>query len=99
MILDALQPVTDFYIRNEGLGLTLVGIMNLVVDIQLVLMLAYWFAWGDSMRYPIVLTIIGISKILLNVNTQSFRLYFKPKLSIIVLLSRPFPLSYSVLIS
>jgi hypothetical protein len=79
VILDALQPVTNFYIRNEGLGLTLVGIMNLVVDIQLVLMLAYWFAWGDSMRYPIVLAIIGISKILLNVKIQSFRLFFKPK--------------------
>lgn len=41
--------------------------MQLIVDIQLVLVLAYWFIWGDSMRYPIVLTIIGISKILLNV--------------------------------
>lgn len=67
VILDALQPVTNFYIANEGFGLALVSIMQLIVDIQLVLVLAYWFIWGDSMRYPIVLTIIGISKILLNV--------------------------------
>jgi hypothetical protein len=65
--LDGLQPVTNFYIANEGLGLTLVSIMQLIVDIQLVLMLVYWFIWGDSLRYPLMLAIIGISKILLNV--------------------------------
>lgn len=45
--------------------------MQLIVDIQLVVMMAYWFVWGDSMRYPIVLAVIGISKILLNVLFQT----------------------------
>lgn len=90
VILDALQPLTNFYIQNEGLGLTLVSIMQLLVDIQLVLVLAYWFIWGDSMRYPIVLSLIGISKILLNVKLLSFRFYSRRKSSIIALLSRHF---------
>ena len=71
VILDWLQPITNFYINNEGFGLTLVSIMQLLVDIQLVLMLAFWFMRGDSMRYPIVLAIIGISKILLNALFQT----------------------------
>lgn len=67
VILDGLQPVTNYYIANEGLGLTFVSIMQLIVDIEIVLVLVYWFIWGDSLRYPLVLSIIGISKILLNV--------------------------------
>jgi uncharacterized membrane protein len=47
--------------------------MQLIVDIQLVVMMAYWFVWGDSMRYPLVLAVIGISKILLNVRLSSPR--------------------------
>ena len=70
VILDALQPVTNFYIGNKGLGLTLVSIMQLIVDIQLIAVPVYWFIYGTSVRYPIVLAIIGISKILLNVNSQ-----------------------------
>lgn len=67
MILDALQPVTNFYIQNEGLGLTLVGIMQLVVDLELITMLVVWFIYGTNLRYPLVLAIVGVSKILLNV--------------------------------
>jgi hypothetical protein len=44
--------------------------MQLIVDIQLVLVLIYWFIWGDSLRYPLVLAIIGVSKILLNVKVK-----------------------------
>jgi hypothetical protein len=53
--------------------------MQLVVDIQLVLVLAYWFIWGDSLRYPIVLAIIGISKILLNVLRVPSRCCSRPR--------------------
>ena len=67
VILDGLQPVTNFYIENEGFGLTLVSIMQLIVDIQLVLMMVWWLVSGNSLRYPIVLACIGLSKILLNV--------------------------------
>lgn len=90
VILDALQPLTNFYIQNEGLGLTLVSIMQLLVDIQLVLVLAYWFIWGDSMRYPIVLSLIGISKILLNVIVVAFRFCSRLRSSIIALISKHF---------
>ena len=60
--------MTNYYISNEHFGLAFVSIMQLLVDIQLVFMLVYWFVYGESMRYPIVLGIIGISKILLNVH-------------------------------
>jgi hypothetical protein len=65
--LNGLQPVTNFYINNPGLGLTLISIAQLIVDIQLIAMLGYWFWQGTTMRYPLVLAIIGISKVLLNV--------------------------------
>ena len=68
MILDALQPVTDFYRANKGFGLTLVSIMQLIVDIELIGMFVYWFLRGSSLRFVIVMAIVGISKILLNVN-------------------------------
>lgn len=53
--------------------------MQLIVDIQLVVMMAYWFVWGDSMRYPIVLAVIGISKILLNVHLSQPRCFSRPR--------------------
>ena len=62
-----MQPLTDLYIANEGLGLTLVSLMQLLVDFQLVGGLVWWFLKGSSMRYPLLLAVVGISKILLNV--------------------------------
>jgi len=53
--------------------------MTLIVDIQIVVMLVYWFVFGDSMRYPIILAIIGISKILLNVKLKLSRFFFRLK--------------------
>ena len=66
-LLDAMQPLTNLYITNEGLGLALVSLMQVLVDFQLVGGLAWWFLKGSSMRYPLLLAVVGISKILLNV--------------------------------
>jgi hypothetical protein len=46
--------------------------MQLIVDIQLVAMLVYWFLRADSFRYAIVMACIGLSKILLNVNSKNY---------------------------
>ena len=50
--------------------------MQLIVDIELVAMMIFWFLRGNSLRYAIVMAIVGISKILLNVkivkNEDSF---------------------------
>lgn len=67
-VLDGLQPVTNFYLDHEGLGLTLISIMQLIVDIELIAFPIYWFVYGTSVRYPLVLAVIGVSKILLNVS-------------------------------
>jgi hypothetical protein len=67
VVIDGLQPVTNFYLENPGLGLTLISITQLIADIQLIGMLAFWFWKGNSLRYPIVLAILGVSKILINV--------------------------------
>ena len=72
-ILDALQPITDSYIANKGLGLTVVSIMQLLVDIELVGMLVYWFLRGNSLRYAVVMAVVGVSKIFLNVNENKLR--------------------------
>ena len=63
--------------------------MQLTVDIELVGMLAYWFLLGKNMKYPIVLSIIGVAKILLNVNLYILRLFSKQKSSIIVSINKP----------
>ena len=46
------------------------SIMQLLVDIELVAMLVFWFLRASSMRYAIVMSIVGISKILLNVDIK-----------------------------
>jgi hypothetical protein len=72
-VLDALQPVTDYYLANREFGLTLVTIMQLLVDLQLLAMPAYWLLQGQNMRYPLVLGAIGVSKMLLNVRETRCR--------------------------
>lgn len=67
MILDWLQPITDQYNKYPGLGLTFGTISQLIADLNLIVMFIYWFIVGNSMRYPIMLAVIGVSKVLLNV--------------------------------
>lgn len=45
-------------------------LLQVTVDVQLVAMLCYWYAKGHSFRYPLLLTILGSSKVLLNVYTS-----------------------------
>ena len=42
-------------------------IMQLVCDLQLIGMIVYWLVLGDSFRYPLAVSFLGISKILINV--------------------------------
>jgi len=67
VVIDYLQPVTLFYMENKVFGLALMTIMQLIVDAELVGMTLLWYFRGNSFRYPIVLSVLGISKILLNV--------------------------------
>ena len=87
MVLDALQPVTNFYINNEGFGLTLIALMQIIVDVELVVVIVYWFVYGTNMRYPLVLAIIGVSKILLNVPIARWRCYSRPNSSTTALIN------------
>ena len=63
----------SFYIANKGIGLTAVSIMQLLVDFELVAMLVYWFLRGNSLRYAVVMAVVGASKILLNVSEDRLR--------------------------
>ncbi len=60
-----------FYRENRNLGLSLMTIMQLMVDVELIAMGVLWYLKGTSFRYPIVLTVLGVSKILLNVYLSS----------------------------
>lgn len=42
-------------------------IMQLIVDAELIGMTLLWYFKGSSFRYPIILSVLGVSKILLNV--------------------------------
>ncbi len=69
-MIDTLRPVTDFYNDNKAFGLTLMTLMQIIVDVELIAMAALWYFKGSSFRYPIVLAALGISKILLNVTSH-----------------------------
>lgn len=59
--------------------MALISIAQLIVDIELIAMLAFWFFKGNSLRYPILLGILGISKILLNVTAMLIQVLFMIK--------------------
>jgi hypothetical protein len=67
MVNTALQPVATFFINTRGFGLTLMTIMQLLCDIQLVGMVIYWVVWGRSFTYPLAVGFLAISKVLINV--------------------------------
>ena len=64
--------------------------MQLIVDIELVGMLVYWFLRGNSLRYALVMSIVGISKIILNVQNRKSRFSSKQGSYKIALISKPF---------
>jgi hypothetical protein len=66
-VIDFLIPFTNFYKENLSLGLTLMTLMQILVDIELVGMTLFWYFKGNSFRYPLILSVLGLSKILLNV--------------------------------
>jgi hypothetical protein len=45
-VLDFLLPITEYYLENKTFGLVLVSIMQVIVDVQLVAMIAYWAMKG-----------------------------------------------------
>jgi hypothetical protein len=47
-------------------------IMQLIVDLELMAMAALWYFKGNSFRYPFVLSVLGASKIMLNVQIIQF---------------------------
>lgn len=51
-------------------------IMQVVVDVQLVGMVLYWYFKGESFRYPVLLAVLGVSKVLLNVRYLCYSLDF-----------------------
>lgn len=67
VVIDWLLPVTQFYQHHRGFGLALMTSMQLVLDVELVGMVVFWYFKGNSFRYPLVLVVLGISKMLLNV--------------------------------
>ena len=65
---DGLKPIADFFNDTRGFGLTIMTIMQLICDIELVGMVIYWIIWGRSFIYPLSVGILGISKVLINVH-------------------------------
>lgn len=61
--------------------------MQLAVDLELITMLVYWFIYGTNLRYPLVMAIVGVSKILLNVPSALFRCFFRLRRSMTALIS------------
>ena len=79
VIIDWLKPITFFYMENKAFGLTLMTTMQLIVDAELIGMTLLWYFKGSSFRYPIVLSVLGISKILLNVSFFLRKILFEIK--------------------
>ena len=52
-------------------------IMQLIVDAELIGMTILWYFKGNSFRYPIVLSVLGVSKILLNVIFKLKKILFE----------------------
>lgn len=65
--------------ENKAFGLTLMTTMQLIVDAELIGMTLLWYFKGSSFRYPIVLSVLGISKILLNVSFFLRKILFEIK--------------------
>lgn len=70
------QPVADFFNENSGFGLTLMTIMQVLCDLQIIGMVFYWMNYGNSFVYPISVAFLGLSKILINVTFNSNHRFF-----------------------
>jgi len=95
VVLNFLLPITEFYTENKTFGLILVSIMQVIVDVQLIGMLSYWAIKGQNLRYPIVMAVIGISKMLLNVKNAFTKVLFQTKLIDHSFTQRAFPSLFS----
>jgi len=69
--------------------------MQVIVDVQLIGMLSYWAIKGQNLRYPIVMAVIGISKMLLNVKNAFTKVLFQTKLIDHSFTQRAFPSLFS----
>ena len=68
-VIDAFIPFTNYYQKNQFVGRILTTVCQLFVEGQLIGMGIFWYLRGKDLVYPVSLGLLGLAKIMLNVNS------------------------------